>query len=321
MRLQNRDKTKAELSRRYREVAHRVDLGIHTSEEADQFVMLIAHYFKYVTDSSLTNKFTKKLMEHREFANEDKALAAEAKMIIEGLKTSRDKLVRFGRRQQIDVGPFNFVTSGQIHQIAQDKEVSFNLHLLDGFLELPSEQQEPAQVPDAIRNLQSVIFSLAQLTKLSRGILLIQEEYKSLAADYERKLSSMGILVDYLRIQDYQALRLVWQEVYKVGDDDERVLFQLMYGDLFEKNRSYSNSQQQDADEFLSKYSNHLSRLHNHLLDRIEDVPARAILTAWIVEHFAPTLVSFLLIVLISVVLGLFGIHLGIDALQETLGV
>lgn len=320
MRVQNREKTQKELTRRRDEVLRRSTAGLQSDKDAEQFITLLAHYVKYVKDSKLTQKAIKRLNDQQDHDVNDKKLVAEAEKIIEELKASRDRLTRYARRRNINTGPYKFDTSGRVQEITGAQEVAFHLTFLNEFLDKHSDEQYVSEIPDQIKRLRSIIFALNQLTSPTRTIGQIEDQYKNVATRFEHKLREQGVLLDYLRIQDYRELDVLWQQVYKRGTDDNLTLFQLMYGHLFERNRTYSSDQQQDADEFVSTYVNYLERVHNYLTDRLEDVPALEVLWQWVIQHFAPTLVSFILLVLISLALGALGIQLGIDGLRTLLG-
>ncbi|HSX35724.1 MAG TPA: hypothetical protein VLH84_02210 [Patescibacteria group bacterium] len=320
LRLPNRDKTISELARRYDEAIRKSERGIHNDEEARQFISLLAHYVYYVKNSDLTKSAIESLFKQRELLAGDQALVDEADQIIVKMKIDRGKLVRYAQRRNIDVGRFEFNTDGVDRRITADMEPSYYLTLLNDFLNLPSDQQFIGNVPREISHLRSVIFALQMLSSGSRSLNAMRDEYRQVHTDYERKLQMQGVYLDYLRVEDYKALEVIWSEVYHEGDRDELIGFHLMYGHLFERHRNYSQGQQGEANEFVDKHITNLQRVHNYLIDRLEDIPLFERFLRWTVEHFGPTIISLAILFIFWWVLNKVGIHITVDNLKQWTG-
>lgn len=129
-----------------------------------------------------------------------------------------------------------------------------------------------------------------------------------------------GVHADYMRIEDYRALETVWREVYQESNQDELLMFHLEYGHLFEKNHNYYVRQQTEADDFVGKHVTHLQRVHNFLVDSLEDMPFREKFLRWTLEHFGPTLASLILLILLWLVLHWIGVDINLDDLKGTTG-
>jgi hypothetical protein len=320
MKLPNRDKAVNELARRYEEVLRKSESGIHNDEEAQQFIALIAHYINYVKKNQLTQNAISALFKNKETLASDQVLIDEADKIIAQLKKDRDKVVKFAARHDIDTGPYQFDTSGVAQQITLDKEVSFNLSSLDNYLKLPSDQQRVSELPNQIGNFRSMLFATAQLASETKMLKKLKSDYIDISEDFAKKLRMQGVYLDYLRVEDYQALELVWREVYQEGNRDERIIFHLMYGDLFEKNRNFSQDQQRGANDFVAKHMTHIQRVHNYLTDELENVPSSEKFTKWFVEHFGPTFVSLILIIIIYLILHRLDSKIDINSVKSWLG-
>jgi len=320
MKLPNRDKATNELTRRYEEVLRKSEIGIHNDEEAQQFISLIAHYVNYVKKNKLTEKAITVMYSHKEELAGDQVLIDEADKIIAQLKNDRNKVVRFANRHEIDTSRFEFDTSGVAQQITLDKEVSFNLNFLDDYLNLPSDQQQVSQLPRQIGHFQSMIFAVTQLASETPTLKKLRAEYSTISNEFAKKLKMQGVYLDYLRIEDYKALELVWREVYQEGNRDELLTFYLLYGDLLEKNRNFSQDQQRGANDFVAKHMTHLQRVHNYLTDELENVPASEKFAKWLVEHFGPTLVSLILIIIIYLILHRIDSKIDINSVKSWLG-
>lgn len=317
MELPNREKTVKELTRRYDEVIHKADTGLHDDQDAQQFISLVAHYINYVRSTKLTKDAIDALFSQQEKLAGDKVLIEEAEKIIIQLQKDRDKVVRYAKKKGIDVGVYQFDTSGSAQQITLDKEPSFYLTFLDDYLKLPSDQQEVSQLPSNLSRLRSIVFAVSTIAGDTKMLEKLRTDYQIISSEFEKKLRMQGVYLDYLRIEDYRALELIWREVYQEGSSDERVMFHLMYGDLFEKYRKFQDGQQTEADEFVKKHVTHLQRLHNYLSDTLEDIPYTEKFAHWTVEHFGPTLFSLIVILIIWAVLNLLGIKKGFEDLVQ----
>lgn len=320
MRIRDREKTTSELTRRYEEVRRKAEAGIHNDKEAEQFVSLIAFYLNYVKKQRLTKAALASLKIDQAKLTDEATLIKEAEKIIDQMKIDRDTLVGYAVRRDVSIERYEFDLSGRTQQITGDKEVSFYLTFLDDYLNKPSDQQLISELPGQIGRLQSIIFALNQLPRPTAKLKELHDQYRDVSGEYEKKLRMQGVYLDYLRVADYEALEIVWREVYQEGDPDERIMFHLLYGDLFEENRTYGNGQQADADEFVVKHMAHIERFHNYLVDELEDVPWYSFVLSWLGEHFAPTLVSTIIIVLIALGLGAIGVQVGIDGIRTILG-
>lgn len=320
LQMPNRDKTTNELTRRYEEVLRKSDGGIHNDEDAQQFISLVAHYVYYVKKSNLTQKAVTKLLAQHELLASDKVIVDEAEKLINQLAKDRKRVVAFAKKHGINTGIYEFNTTGVAQQITKDKEVSFHLTFLDTYLNLPSDQQLVSELPQQFSRLESIIFAITQQVAETKMLKDLRSNYKVISKDFDKKLKMQGVYLDYLRIEDYKAIELIWREVYHEGDPNELLMFYFVYGDLFEKNRTYPSDQQGDADDFLSKHVTHLQRVHNYLIDSLEDVPFGEKMLHWVIEHFGPTLVSLILIILLSLLLGWLGVSRGVEELRSLLG-
>ena len=318
--LPNRDKATNELTRRYEEVLRKSESGIHNDEEAQQFISLVAHYINYVKRNKLTQDAVSALFKNKEALASDQVLIDEADKIIAQLKIDRDKVARYANRHNIDTGRYQFDTSGVAQQITLDKEVSFNLSFLDDYLNLPSDQQRVSDLSSQIGHFRSMVFAVAQLANETKTLKKLKTDYLDISNDFAKKLKMQGVYLDYLRVEDYQALELVWREVYQEGDRDERIMFHLLYGDLFEKYRTFSQDQQREADNFVAKHMTHLQRFHNYLTDELEDIPATEMFAKWFVEHFGPTFVSLVLIIFIYLILHRLDSKIDINTVKSWFG-
>ncbi|HEU5004737.1 MAG TPA: hypothetical protein VFT49_01480 [Candidatus Saccharimonadales bacterium] len=320
MKLPNRDKIINELTRRYEEVLRRSESRLKNDEDARQFISLIAHYINYIKQDELTEEAITKLFKNKEALASDQVLIDEADKIIVQLRKDRNKVVKFAAKQGIDTGPYQFNTSSTAQQITLDKEVSFNLSFLDNFLKLPSDHQRVSDLPNQIGHFRSIIFATTQLAGETRALTKLKSDYSDISNEFAKKLKMQGVYLNYLRIEDYQALEVVWREVYQESDHDEQFIFHFMYGDLFEKNRTFSPGQQNDANEFVSKYMSHLQRVHNYLIDGLENAPSSEKFVKWLVEHFGPTLASVIIILVIYVILRHLGLKIDINSLKNWVG-
>lgn len=318
--MPNRDKVINELTRRYEEVLKKSESGIHDDEEAQQFISLVAHYVNYVKKNELTQDAMTAMFNRKEALAGDQALIDEADNIIAQLKKDRNKVVKFANKKGIDTSPYQFDTHGVTQQITLDKEVSFNLSLLDSYLKLPSDQQRVSDLPSQISHFRSMVFATIQLAGETSILKKMRTDYSDTHDEFAKMLKMQGVYLDYLRVEDYKALELIWREVYQEGDQDEQLIFHLMYGDLFEKNRNFSGGQQKNADDFVAKHITHLQRVHNYLIDELENVPASEKFTRWSMEHFGPTLVSLLLILIIYAILHRIGVKVDINSVKDWIG-
>lgn len=316
--LPNRTKLKNELTRRYEEASRFSEKGIHNDEDAQQFINTLAHYVYYVKKNPLTQQAIEKLFKEQKALADDAKIILEAEKIIEELKTDRGRLVRIARSKGINTDEYEFRDG--VQQITGDMEFSFYITQLNSFLDRDPDAQLTSEVPGAISNLLSMVFAIRQLSGNTRTLQKIQDDYRKTSSEYTKKLKLQGVYLDYLRTQDYLALETVWKEVYREGTDDELLLFHVMYGDLFESNRTYQNNQIQDADNFVSKHESYLRRIHNYLIDSIDDVPRYEKFVKWTANHFGPTVMSLLLLVFILWFLRQIGININFDELKSITG-
>jgi hypothetical protein len=316
--LPNRDKIINELTRRYEECLHKAEKGIHDDEEAQQFISLLAHYVYYVKNNPLTTRSIKDLFSHQEIIAGDKVLIEKADTIIEEMKQDRNKIVRYARRKGVNIPTYEFIDGAR--QLSPIEGLSFHLHFLDQFLNLPSNQQQVGEVPRRIGELTSINLDVQSLGGNSKAMEHMRKRYIEVSNQYAKDLKLQGVYLDYLRVDDYKALQTIWNEVYQEGDRDERIIFHLMYGDLFEKGRRFVQGQQREADEFVSKNITHLQRVHNYITDKVEDVPISERFLRWTVEHLGPTFVSLILLFILWIILNWFGIKISAQRLKSLTG-
>lgn len=316
--LPNRTKIINELTRRYDEVVRIAERGIHNDDEAQQFISILAHYVYYVKKTGLTQEAVDALFAQQELLAGDKALIDEAEKIIPQMKKDRNKLVRYARSKNINVDAYEFREGMQ--QITGEMEFSFYLSHLDSFLNLPEDQQLVSQVPNNISQLLSLNFVAQNQGGETRALKQMRADYQETMNEYSKKLKMQGVTLDFMRVEDYKAIEQVWKEVYQEGSHDELLMFHLMYGDLFEKNRNYQGGQIAEAKEFVAKHITHLQRVQNYLIDSIEDVPRFEQFTRWTAEHFGPTFVSLVLIIIIFLVLKKLGVDVDLDTIKSYTG-
>jgi hypothetical protein len=299
-------------------VLRKSEAGVHNEEEAQQFISLVAHYVNYIKKSKLTQNAIAAMFKHKEALAGDKVLVDEADKIIEQMKLDTKKVVRYAKSKSINVDAYQFQEGGR--SFTPEESLSFHLSMLNQFLALPSDEQFIGEVPRQISNLRSVLFEAQDIGGNNKTIEKMRTSYSELSSEYEKKLKLQKVYLDYLRIQDYRALEAIWREIYQEGNRDEQMLFYFEYGDLFEKNRNYVQAQQVKADELVSKHMTHLQRLHNHLIDEIESVPANEKFMHWLAEHFGPTFVSVVIIIVLYLLLNRIGIKVDIDTIRKFTG-
>lgn len=312
--LPNRTKIINELTRRYDEAIRHAENGVSDDEAATQFLSLLAHYMQYVKKNDLTKGAVEDLFKQKELLASDAELVKEADEIIEQMKKDRTSLIRYAKSKNISTDNYEF-KNGQ--QITGDIEFSYYLTHLNDYLNLPSDEQSIADLPRAMSHLLSMNFVAQQQGGETKKMREMRQKYLDLQTAYQKKLKLEGVFMDYLRIEDYRALEIVWKEVYREGSDDELLLFHLQYGHLFEKNRHYSGGQLTEAEDFVGRHITHLQRLHNYLIDAVEDVPKLEKFWLWTVEHFGPTLFSLILIILIYLFLNWIGVKIDLETLKS----
>lgn len=315
--IPDRTKITNELSRRFDEVQRRSEKGISNDEEAQQFISLLAHYVQYVKENELTKQAVERMFKRRDILASDQALIDEAEKIIEEMKIDRAKLIRFAKSKGISTDNYQF-RNGQT--ITGEIEFSFNLNHLNGYLDLPSDQQLISDLPRSIGDLLSMNFVAQQQGGETKSLKEMRQKYRDIQNSYSKKLKLQGVFLDFLRVEDFRAIEKVWKEVYAEGVGDELLIFHLEYGHLFEKNRHYSGGQAAEANDFLTKHMTHLQRFHNYLMDALEDVPKKEKFLKWTVEHFGPTFVSVLVLLAIYLILYWLGIKIELDTLKDYIG-
>lgn len=312
--LPNRTKIVSELSRRYEEVLRRAENNVTNDEEATQFLTLLAHYMEYVKKNEITKDATAKLFKQKDLLASDAVLIKEAEDIIEQLNIDKAVLVRFAKSKNIKTDNYKF-KNGQ--RITGDIEFSYYLNHLDEYLDLPSDAQSISDIPRTISNLLSMNFIAQTQGSKTKKLTEMRNKYIELQNEYSKKLKLEGVYIDYLRIEDFRALELVWKEVYHEGEASELLLFHFEYGHLFEKNRYFSDGQLTDAKDFVARHVTHIQRLNNYLIDSIEDVPKLEKFGLWTVEHFGPTLFSLIIIIILYYFLNWIGIKIDLNTLKD----
>jgi hypothetical protein len=314
-RLPNRPKLANELTRRYEEAIRHAENGVSDDEEATQFISLLAHYIQYVKKNDLTKAATEELFVQKELMSSDEKLVKEAEEIIEQMKKDRAKLIRYAKSKNISTDNYQFKNA---QMITGDIEFAYNLtHLNDDFLNLPDDQQYITELPRAISHLLSMNWVAQNQGGETKKLGEMRKYYLELQTTYEKKLKLQGVFMDYLRIEDYKALNTVWKEVYREGNEEDLFIFHFEYGHLFEKNRHYSGGQLTEAKDFVGRFITHLQRFHNYLIDSIEDVPRAEKFLLWTVQHFGPTLVSVIIIILLYIFLNWIGIKIDLDTIKS----
>lgn len=318
LQIPDRPKIINELDRRYQEVKQLADRGIHNDSEAQQFINMVAHYQNYVIKNPITKKVFDKLFKEKSLKKVDDGLVKDAELLIQKLKDDRRKLITRARKLKIDINAYK---SEPGHgQITGEMEFSFYLSLLDGYLDLPDDEQRTKDLPRAISNLTQLIFHLQKTGGKKSDLEKLRNDWILKSADYEKRLKNQDVYLDYMRINDYKAINFIWREVYRENDFDDSMMFQLSYGDLFEKNRNFTGQQQLNANDFVNEHMTHLQRMHNHLIDSVEGMPWFEKLRAWTVEHLGPTFVSLLVLLAIYYIAKRLGLELGFLDIKDRTG-
>lgn len=317
MSVRQRNRIDKELGRRYEEVQQSIKGGYYSTEIIERYVNLIAHYINYAKRENLTSKSILKLIKKREQESLDKELIREGEEIIVQLKKDRNKVVNLAKKNNLEIPEYEFKEG--THSLTELQSTSFTLHFLDNFLNTPDDQQYVAEIPKEIASLRSIIGSLEYLGLKDKKIKTISNNYLQLMNSYGKKLKLQGIYDDYLRINDYNQLELLWKSVYQELDGDEGLMLGLKYGEILDGNniRNFNDGQRMQADELVLEMSEHLQRFHNHLVDDIEDVPRIELVLQWSAQHLLPTFVSLIIIGLIYQLLKFLGIDISFDTVTN----
>lgn len=296
----NRGRTQNELDRRYQEVLRLADKRATDDKQSERFLTAIAHYLNYAKNNKLTKAAIDNLATDKDIKRKDDELCAKADIIIAQMKTDRDELIKIAKKKGIDINAYKFQVG--VGQITGEQEFSFYLNHLNGFLDLPSDQQGIGELPSNILNLVQLANEIINNFGETKRLKELKETYLKKRNEFEQDLKIHGVHLDYLRFEDYKHLDVAWKEIYQQGTSDELLIFHLQYGHLFENNVSYSGGQQAEADRFVDDFTTYISRFHNHLVDHIENVPLKEEFAVWFVEHFGPTFISVLIIFFILMV-------------------
>lgn len=307
LRIPNRAKYINELTRRYDEVLRHAEKGVTDDEQATQFLSLLAHYMQYVHKHALTKDATDNLFVQKEKMTSDDELQDEAVGIIERMKKDRAALIRYAKTKNISTDNYVF-RNGQT--LTQDIAFAYDLDRLNEYLNLPADQQSMTELPENIGHLLAMNWQAQDQGGKTSKLGDMREQYQELQKAFEKKLILKGVFMDYLRLEDFNALNTAWKVAYREGSDDELQIFHFEYAHLFDKGARYNGRKVDDAKEFVGKHLTHLQRLHNYLIDALEDTPKHEKLFLWIAEHFAPTLFSLVILWLIVQLLHLLGINI-----------
>lgn len=314
--LPDRNKAINELTRRYDEVIRHAERGLHNKDEAEQFTALLAHYFNYVCTTDITNKSVTHLSLHHESVKADKVLIEWAEQVIEDLKGDRIKLRSWAIRRKIPIQKF-MPNNGRV---TLDTEHSLAIHWteLSRFLDRPGDQQHIVEIPQVIRHLQNVTRRFQEMGGFSPFLEKISKKYREISNEFSKELQLQGLYLSYFRIEDYRALKSIWQTHYAKASQDDLFDFFWKYGNAFEESNGHD---QKSADSLANKYTNHITRFHNYEIDYLENIPWREKLLRWTIEHFGPTLLSTIIIFILWLALRkLLGVNIAPDEVRTFLG-
>lgn len=317
MSVRQRNRITKELGRRFDEVQQSIKGNYYSHDSIERFVNLIAHYINYAKREKLTSNSISKLLKKRQQESLDKELVSEGEAIIIQLKKDRNTVVNIAKKNKLEIPEYEFKEG--THSLTELQSISFTLHFLDNFLNTPDEQQYVGEIPKEIASLRSIIGSLEYLGLKSKKLKAMSKSYLELGNSYGKKLKLQGVYDDYLRVNDYQQLEILWKSVYQELGSDEGLMLGLKFGEILNGNsaRNFNEEQRRQADELVAQTIEHLQRFHNHLIDDIEDIPRKELVFQWSAQHLLPTFVSLIIIALIYQALKLIGIDISFETITN----
>lgn len=306
-----RDKTLQSLTRRFDEVISLTNGGFNTPELYYQFLTNITHYMRYVEENRLTRSAIKRLKEDKRRKNLDKALVKQADAIVERMKVDRDKIVASARRRGIAMAMPD--TGGAARRLTNEEVTGLHIAAVNIYLE--GDDQYVGDLSRSIGELRQAAWYLSQeMPRPPKWLVDLRTSYNEDQNDVARKVESFKVLSDYLRLDDYRELEKISNYVNDKADQQEALMFLLTNDDLIDRSNSrrFNANDIQHAKNMSDKYVGHLQRVHNYLIDELENPSWYERLWMWFREHLLPTFVS-LLIVLVVYAIARFALHMPVE--------
>jgi hypothetical protein len=315
-----RDKTLQSLTRRFDEVISLTNGNFNTSERYYQFLYNITHYMRYVDENHLTNSAIKRLKEDKRRKKLDKQLVNQADLIIERMRVDRDKIAALARRRGIVATAPD--TGGVARRLTDEEVIGLHIAAVNNYLE--GNDQYVGDLSRNIGELRQAAFYLSQsMTRPPQWLQDIRTSYNDDQNDVSRKVESFKILSDYLRLHDYRELEKISNYVNDKADHQEALMFLLVNDDLIDKSntRHFNATDVQHAKKMSDEYVGHLQRVHNYLIDELENPRWYERMWMWLKEHLLPTFISLVIVFAVyAIARFVFHIPLEPQAIKDLIG-
>ena len=294
----SREREIKELERRYQEAVYSTREEITSPLQYEQMLTVISHFMQYLTENRALRKAVKHLTQEKHSVNKDKAVATQSDILIELLKTDSDKLLKIASRKKVptEIAP----TEGG--RIPDDQQFALTLSAVKEFL--ANDDREIGEIPKQLGNLRMMVWALEKQGVSKRTLKPFSDpSYTQRQNDFAKKLKLNKLHKNYLRLDDYGTLEDVRKFIYQEMTDQYDQLVFLVAGndDLidFSHTKEYDQHERGSAKQRQIEYFGNLLRLHNYLIDELENLPLRMRVWNWLFANFGSSLASVVIILIV----------------------